>query len=215
MNFKNLANYVPLGIALMFVAFLLYGTYRRTEEFTTMRGDFPPFVEMQRNIRAVMDKYYTYDLSKFSSITQQALYEVAGRQLNGMGGSFKDGFNFVEEGILKSNFIPILTDPSRMSKVQSENPEGAALINEYKAFLPSGFTLNMDSLPIDTHMAILHAGRDFLSSKIRSFKQGDKFPVEQMILASLALDGFTRVFKNALIGGYFALTLQTSGAKPK
>jgi len=207
MQFKNLINYLPLGIAVLFVGFLLYGTYRRTEEFTTMRGDFPPFVEVQRNVRSIFDQYYDYDLSKFSAISQTDVYEMAKKTF----GAPANSFNFFEYSQTQVRALLQLTmDPTKI-----ESAEGQAMFKEFKSFLPSGFTPNLDSSPIDTHMALLHAAREWLSSKIRGYKQGGQFPIEQMILASLALDAFTRVFKNAVIGGYFAMALRASSPKPK
>jgi hypothetical protein len=207
LSWKNLANYVPLAIGILFVGFLLYGTYRRTEEFTTMRGDFPPFLEVQRNVRSIFDQYYDYDLSKFSAVSQVDVYNMAKKMLAGNTANY---FEMTQSQI--HAFIVQITDPSKLQNVSSET---RTMLNDFKTFLPAGFTLNLDTLPIDTHMALLHAGRDWLSSKIRAYKQGDKFPIEQMILSSLALDAFTRVFKNAVIGGYFAMALQASNPKPK
>ena len=170
-----------------------------------MRGDFPPFVEVQRNVRSIFDQYYDYDLSKFSSISQVDVYGMAKKMFQGSSVNFFELSQTQVHGL-----ISLTMDPTKIG-----SSEGRAMMKEFKTFLPLGFSLNLETLPIDTHMALLHAGREWLTSKIRAYKQGGPFPIEQMILASLALDAFTRVFKNAVIAGFFTMALQSSSPKPK
>ena len=61
-------GYVALGVALLFVGFLLHGTYRRSEEFTTMKGRYPTLDDIQKTVRAIMDQYYDYNISEFNKI---------------------------------------------------------------------------------------------------------------------------------------------------
>ena len=56
MKLSDLVYYVPLGIALLFVGSLLYGTYRRTEEFTNMKGNYPALEDIKKAVRAMWQK---------------------------------------------------------------------------------------------------------------------------------------------------------------
>jgi len=194
------AAYVALGIALLFTGALLYGTYRRTEEFTTMRGSFPPFVEIQRTVRGMFDQYYDYDMSEFSKIEQTDVFNAGKKIIDSMSE------NNVHISQLPIKFL--IEDPAKLENASK-------LIKEFKPFMPKGFVPNIESMPIDTHMAVLHGARGWLTHTIRKYKKGDPFPIEQLILASLALDVFTLTFKNAVIGEYYTVALARSHPKPK
>ena len=67
-------EYVILGLAVLFVATLLYGTWRRQEQFTTLQGNYPPWSVIQQQVRAIFDKYYDYDLSAFANIEETDIF---------------------------------------------------------------------------------------------------------------------------------------------
>ena len=81
-NLDIMIEYVVLGLAVLFVGALLYGTWRRREEFTTMKGNYPPWIEIQRQVSAIFDQYYTYDLSEFAKIGEKDVYAAGKEELN-------------------------------------------------------------------------------------------------------------------------------------
>lgn len=199
-------GYVALGVALLFMGFLLYGTHRRTEEFTTMKGNFPPFMEIQRTVRGIFDEYYDYSLSEFSKIEQVDVFNQAKKNIDSMT---QNSF-FVSQIPIKF----IIEDPDKLEQTVKDE-RTMKLIKEFKTFMPPGFSPNLETVPIDTHMAVLHAARRWLTSKIRTYKAGEFLPIEQLLLGSLALDALTQGFKNAVTGLYIAIALQLVNPKPK
>jgi hypothetical protein len=194
------AGVIALGLALLFVGALIYGTYRRTEAFTTIRGNFPPFVEIQRTVRGMFDQYYDYDMSEFSKIEQTDV--------------FNEGKTLIETMAPDIPVKFLIQDPAKLDQVVNDD-RALKLIKELKTFMPKGFVPNLESMPVDTYMAVLHAARDWLSNKIQTYKKDDVFPIDQLILGSLALDAFTLSFKNAVIREYYAVAFTKSHPKPK
>jgi hypothetical protein len=168
-------EYVILGVAVLFVGMLLYGTWRRNEEFTNIRGNYPPWSVIQQQVRAFFDKYYEYDLSEFAKISET------------------DIFPAVKERIEKM--------PDMNYKFILANPEMYSREPLYKQFLPKGFVADMANAPVTTCMGVYESVRKWAASSIKTYdpKKPPKQPIDGMIKFHYIIELASVVFKNEVI----------------
>jgi len=212
MKYAKYMGYIFLGIALLFVCFLLYGTWRRTEAFTTMRGNYPNWDTMKATVKALLEKYYTYDAQKFDSITQTQIYTIGVV-------SIQRTLNMSSEAdVIKLNqtYLDFIFKGIKTAQVDQEKIRQHVLTS-INAMSP-GFAPNLTTSPIDTHMAVLHGLRNWLTGVINNPASEPilkNVPITQLIDGSLALDAVSLLVRNALLGAYFTIAVEKSLAKPK
>ena len=218
MKLSDLVYYVPLGIALLFVGSLLYGTYRRTEEFTTMRGNYPALEDIKKAVRAIMDQYYDYDISEFSKIEDIGEIIKAG------------GFKPETYGDLMAPHESYMTARIGLAFVSGNNPNDVYLqqkgvkefYSSFKPFAMPGYSFtNIDSF--EALIASLHLYRKWLTDKIKKYKNDGKpniemnrhAPIEEMLAISLKLDTVSLYIKNCMIQGFLKLAIEKTKPKAK
>jgi hypothetical protein len=201
-------EYVVLGVAVLFVGALLYGTWRRQEQFTNMKGNYPPWSLIQQQVRAIFDKYYTYDLSAFASIGENDVF-----------GSGKAALNKAIQNQPAGDFagIPIMLFIQDPSKLQSTNKELAVYVQQFQKFLPPGFVPDMVNAPITTQMGVLEASRKYVGSLITKYdnKKPGPFPIVGLISRFYMIEILTVTFKNAIIMGTIEFAFQKIKPVPK
>jgi hypothetical protein len=211
-------GYVALGVALLFVGFLLYGTHRRTEEFTTMRGSYPTTEDIKKTVRAIMDQYYDYNISEFNKIDDiNEILKTAG---------FK-GDTFGDLGMPQSSQM---TARVALAFVIGKTPNDAAyqtkqakeFYSSFKPFATSGYSYtSIDS--VEALIESLHMYRKWLTAKIKNYKNDGKpniemdrhAPIEEMLDISLKLDVVSLYLKNTLTRGFLKLAMEKTSPKPK
>ena len=183
--------YVVLGVAVLFVGAILYGTWRRHETFTTMKGNYPPWSEIQRQVSAIFDKYYTYDLSEFAKITETDVYGVAKKMV---------------ETVSNNYGIPL--DPTNVPKV---------LLSNLKKFLPPGFVFDMVNAPVTSVTGFLEGLKKYISSLIKSHdpKKAGSESIFQLVQLFYKIESMSGLFKNAVIVAYMDVAMQRIKPVPK
>lgn len=175
--------YVVLGVAVLFVGAILYGTWRRHEAFTTMKGNYPPWSEIQRQVGAIFDKYYTYDLSEFAKIKETDVYGVA-------------------KTIVEPNGYDVPLDPT---------PEYLKrIVSDVKKFLPSGFVFDMVNAPITSVTGFLEGRKKYLGSLIQSHnpKKAGGNSIFELVDTFYKIEAISGLFKNAVISAYMNVARQ-------
>ena len=205
-------EYVVLGIAVLFVGALLYGTWRRQEHFTTIKGNYPPWIEIQRQVSAIFDKYYEYDLSAFSKIGETAVFGAGKKALN----AALQNPQAVDFGQIP--IMMIISDPSKLESTNNDNQKQmAAYIRQFQKFLPVGFVADMVNSPITTHMGVFEASRKYIGSLIKEYnpKKPGPVPIIGLISGFYAIEVISVAFKNAVILEYISIAFQEVKPKPK
>jgi len=183
-------EYVILGVALLFAGMLLYGTWRRQEEFTTIRGNYPPWSLIQQQVRAFFDKYYDYDLSEFAKISET------------------DIFPAVKDRIEKM--------PGMDYKFLLANPEQFSREPVFKAFLPKGFVADMVNAPVTTCMGVYESFRKWVASSIKSYDpKKPKYPIDNLMKLNYTTELSSVVFKNEVILQFIDEAMKRVTPKPK
>jgi hypothetical protein len=208
-------GYAALGVALLFVGFLLYGTHRRTEEFTTMRGNYPTIDDIKKTVRAIMDQYYDYNISEFNKI------EVNGELLN--AGGFKD--EVWRTLAPDSSQITARAALGFVSGKQSndsmyQTKQAKEFYSSFKPFATPGYT-TVDST--EAKIEQMHMYRKWLTDKIKNYKNDGKpniemdrhAPIEEMLDISLKLDVASLYLKNTVTRGFLKLAMEKTSPKPK
>ena len=211
-NLDIMIEYVVLGLAVLFVGALLYGTWRRREEFTTMKGNYPPWIEIQRQVSAIFDQYYTYDLSEFAKIGEKDVY-AAGREELNRALRNPQAANFGE--IPAMMFIQ---DPSKLEATNNDQQKQlAAYVRQFQKHLPVGFIPDLVNAPITTHMGVLQGARKYMGSLIKSYdpKKPGPFPIIGLITGFYMLEILSVTFKNAVILAYIAIAFRNINPVPK
>lgn len=177
--------YVVLGVAVLFVGAILYGTWRRHETFTTMKGNYPPWSEIQRQVSAIFDKYYTYDLSEFAKITETEVFGIAKKAVEPLSNNYG---------------IPL--------NVETIHPDILASI---KKFLPSGFVFDMVNAPVTAVTGILEGLKKYFGSLIKSHnpKKADRNSILENIELFYKIEAMSGLFKNAVIVAYMNVAIKT------
>jgi sarcosine oxidase delta subunit len=207
MKLSDLVYYVPLGIALLFVGSLLYGTYRRTEEFTNMKGNYPAAEDIKKSVRAIMDQYYTYDISEFNKIKD--LDEIANA-----GGWSRDVISGIGKGIPELAFSiagSVWATRNNDNRTASEK----AFYDSFKPFANKMYVYE-NSSHIDNFIESLHVYRKWLTDKIKQYKNDGKpnieagrhAPIDEMLAISLKLDAISIYIKNCLTQGYIKAAME-------
>lgn len=205
-------QYVVLGVAVLFVGALLYGTWRRQEHFTTMKGNYPPWSLIQQQVRAILDKYYTYDLSAFADIVENDVF-AAGKSALNKALQNPQAVDFAE--------IPILLfiqDPSKLESTNNEHQKQlASYVRQFQKFLPPGFVPDMVNAPITTHMGVFEASRKYVGSLIKEYdnKKPGPAPIVGLIAGFYLIEVLSVTFKNAVIMGTIALAFEKVKPVPK
>jgi hypothetical protein len=178
-------EYVVLGVAVLFVGAILYGTWRRHETFTTMKGNYPPWSEIQRQVSAIFDKYYTYDLSEFAKIKETDVYGVAKKMV---------------ETVSNNYGIPL--DPGSLPKETLSN---------VKKFLPPGFVFDTVNAPVTAVTGILEGGKKYFGSLIKSHdpKKAGSNSIFELVELFYKIEAMSGLFKNAVIVAYMDVARQT------
>ena len=169
-------EYVILGVAVLFVGMLLYGTWRRQEEFTNIRGNYPPWSLIQQQVRAFFDKYYDYDLSEFAKISETDIFPAVKERI---------------EKMPDSDYKFLLANPAQFSQEPL-----------YKQFLPKGFVADMVNAPITTTMGLYESFRKLVASLIKSYdpkKPDPRFPIDASMKYHYKSELASVVFKNEII----------------
>ena len=167
-------EYVILGVAVLFVGMLLYGTWRRQEEFTNIRGNYPPWSLIQQQVRAFFDKYYDYDLSEFAKISETDIFPAVKDRIEKMPDS---GYKF------------LLANPEQFSREPL-----------YKQFLPKGFVADMVNAPITTTMGVYESFRKLVASLIKSYDpKKPEYPIDYITKMYYKSELASVVFKNEII----------------
>jgi len=211
-NLDIMIEYVVLGVALLFVGALLYGTWRRQEAFTTIKGNYPPWIEIQRQVGAIFDKYYTYDLSEFAKIGEKDVYAAGKAALN----SALQNPQAVDFGEIP--IVMFIQDPSKLESTNNQEQKQLAMyVRQFQKHLPVGFVPDLINAPITTHMGVLSAARKYVGSLIKSYdnKKPGPFPIMGLIAGFYALEVLTVAFKNAVIGEHILITFQKTNPVPK
>jgi len=201
------AAYVALGIALLFVGALLYGTYRRTEEFTTMQGNYPAGEDIKKTVRAIMDQYYNYDISEFVKI--ENLNDIL------KAGSFRsDTLSEISRGVPAIAYSVASTDFT--------NKKDSAFLQSFRPFVSRGYSPSRNH-EFDGTIESLHTYRRWLTDKIKRYTNDGKSnieehrhaPIEEMLNISLKLDAAALYIKNCMVAGYLNLAIEKTHPKPK
>jgi hypothetical protein len=197
-------EYVILGIAVLFMATLLYGTWRRQEQFTTIQGNYPPWILIQKQVSDIFDKYYEYDLSAFASIGEVDVFD-AGKKAIGAPG-LTDG--------IEANLKFVIEDPSKL-ETNPNGKEAAVFIRQFQKFLPAGFVPDLVNAPVTTHMGVLEAARKYTGSLVKGYdpKKPGPVPIIALISAYYMIEVVSVTFKNAIILEYIKVAFET--VKPK
>ena len=177
--------YVVLGVAVLFVGAILYGTWRRHEAFTTMKGNYPPWSEIQRQVGAIFDKYYTYDLSEFAKIKETDVFGPAKKAVETLSNNY---------GI-----------PLDVERIPSE------MLTNIKKFLPSGFVFDTVNAPITSVTGILEGGKKYFGSLIKSHnpKKAGRNSIFELIQIFYKIEAISGLFKNAVIVAYMDVAIKT------
>jgi hypothetical protein len=189
-------EYVVLGVAVLFMGAILYGTWRRHETFTTMKGNYPPWSEIQRQVSAIFDEYYTYDLSEFAKIKETNVFAFPKKTLNDAVNSYGHSLPSM-----------LISDPSRIYKDNES----------WKKFLPTGFVGDMVNAPVTTQMGVLEAVKKSIASAIKTHNPKKARPGEIFNLLSgfYQIEAVSLVFKNAVILAYMETAMQSIKPVPK
>ena len=215
MKLSDLVYYAPLGIALLFVGSLLYGTYRRTEEFTTMRGNYPAMEDIKKAVRAIMDQYYTYDISEFSKIDLGEIVKA--------GGWSQETFFGLVVGIPGKAFEIAYTVWETYNG-DNRTPVQKAFDDSFKPFANKGYMPKRgDGREVDNLIESFHIYRKWLTDKIKKYKNDGKpniemnrhAPIEEMLEISLKLDTVSLYMKNCLTQGYLKVAIEKTKPKAK
>jgi hypothetical protein len=210
-------GYVALGVALLFVGFLLYGTHRRTEEFTTMRGSYPTIEDIKKTVRAIMDQYYDYNISEFNKIEDiEEILKSADFKRETFGDLAMPGSSQMTARIalaFVSGSSP--NDPYLKTKEVNE------FYSSFKPFATPGYSANINS--VEGIIESLHLYRKWLTDKIKNYKNDGKpniemnrhAPIEEMLDISLKLDVVSLYLKNTLARGFLKLAMEKTSPKPK
>lgn len=196
-------GYVVLGVAVLFVGALLYGTWRRQEAFTTMKGNYPPWVEIQKQVRAIFDKYYEYDLSVFAKIKETDVFATAKKTLDNV---LSGGFGNVQVALC-------IQDPTKLGPQTKDE-----FARKFQTFLPSGFVVDMVNSPITTQMGVLEGARKYLLTLVKSYNPknpGTTIPVASLVSDTYVMEMLSVNFKNAIIRDFIAVAFQEVNPKPK
>jgi len=199
-------EYIILGVAVLFVGMLLYGTWRRQEEFTTIRGNYPPWLLIQKQVSDIFDKYYEYDLAEFAKIGETDVFE-AGKKAIGIPG--------ITDGI-EANLKVVIDDPTKL-EVRPDGKQAAAFIRQFQKFLPTGFVADMVNAPVTTLMGVLSAARKYVGSLIKGYdpKKPGPFPILGLITTNYAVEVLSVTFKNAVILQYMKVVYERTNPKLK
>ena len=199
-------EYVILGVALLFVGMLLYGTWRRQEEFTTIRGNYPPWILIQKQVSDIFDKYYEYDLAEFAKIGETDVFEAGKKAI---------GIPTVTDNI-EAQLKVVIDDPTKL-EASPGGKEAAAFIRKFQKFLPVGFVADMVNAPVTTLMGVLSAARKYAGSLIKGYdpKKPGPFPILGLIASNYAVEVLSVTFKNAIILEYINVAFQKVNPKLK
>lgn len=182
-------EYIILGLAVLFVVTLLYGTWRRQEQFTTIQGNYPPWSVIQQQVRAIFDKYYDYDLSAFASIEETDIFPAVKERVEKLPMIY---------GLLVSNFKP--------------NSE----MNEVKAFFPKGFVVDVVNSPITTYIGVGEAARKWVASLIKAYNpKKPTTAIDNLIQLHYATELSSVSFKNEVIIEFIGEAMKRVKPKPK
>lgn len=209
-------GYVALGVALLFVGFLLYGTHRRTEEFTTMRGSYPTIEDIKKTVRAIMDQYYDYNISEFNKI--EDLGEIF-KASHAKGETFGD-LAMPVSSQMTARIALAFVSGSSPNDHYLKTKEVKEFYSSFKPFATPAYTSNnwFEEL-VESH----HLYRKWLTDKIKNYKNDGKpniemnrhAPIEEMLDISLKLDIFSLYLKNTLARGFLKLAMEKTSPKPK
>jgi hypothetical protein len=183
-------EYVVLGIALLFVGAILHGTWRRHATFTTMKGNYPPWSEIQRQVSAIFDKYYTYDLSEFAKIKETDVFTFPKKKLEEALNSYGGSVGFRNE----------ITDPSKVDKN-----------SQLRKFLPAGFVPDMVNAPVASQIGVLEAVKNGIASAIKTHnpKKARSDEIFNLLAGLYGIETASVVFKNTVILAYMDIAMQT------
>jgi hypothetical protein len=211
-------GYVALGVALLFVGFLLYGTHRRTEEFTTMRGSYPTIEDIKKTVRAIMDQYYDYDISEFNKIDDiNEIFKATDAKRETFGDlAIPDSSQMTARVALAFVIDKTPNDVAYQTKQAKE------FYSSFKPFATPGYSYTSFNW-IEELIASLHLYRKWLTDKIKNYKNDGKpniemgrhAPIEEMLDISLKLDVVSLYIKNTLTRGFLKLAMEKTSPKPK
>lgn len=212
------AGYVALGVALLFVGFLLYGTHRRTEEFTTMKGSYPTIEDIKKTVRAIMDQYYDYNISEFNKIEDLGeIFKAAGSKWETFGDlAMPDSSQMTARVALAFVIDKSQDDPAYQTKQAKE------FYSTFKPFATPGYSYTgIDSF--ESFIESMHMYRKWLTDKIKNYKNDGKpniemnrhAPIEELLDISLKLDTVSLYLKNTLTRGFLKLAMEKTSPKPK
>jgi len=199
-------EYVILGVAVLFVGMLLYGTWRRQEEFTTIRGNYPPWILIQKQMSDIFDKYYEYDLSEFAKIGETDVFDAGKKAI---------GIPAITDSIDRELKV-VIDDPAKL-EVRPDGKQAAAFIRQFQKFLPVGFVADLVNAPVTTHMGVLSAARKYVGSLIKGYdpKKPGPFPILGLIATNYAVEVLSVTFKNAVILQYMKVAYERTNPKLK
>jgi hypothetical protein len=206
-------GYVALGVALLFVGFLLYGTHRRTEEFTTMKGSYPTIEDIQKTVRAIMDQYYDYNISEFNKIkgTEDILKA---------GGFRQETYGNLAIPEIAQQTARLASAYVRGKSLNEQTKQANDFYASFKPFATIGYA-STDST--EALIEQLHMYRKWLTNKIKNYKNDGKpniemdrhAPIEEMLDISLKLDVASLYLKNTLTRGFLKMAMEQTSPKPK
>jgi len=182
-------EYVILGVAVLFAVVLLYGTWRRQEQFTNIQGNYPPWTLIQQQVRAIFDKYYEYDLSAFANIEEPDIFPAVKDRIEKMPENYK---------FLLVNIERYSQDPN------------------IKVFLPKGFVGDMVNSPITTCMGVFEAFRKWNAYSIKEYTpKKPKYSADNLMKLHYAVALGSVSFKNEIILEFIDVAMKRVNPKPK
>ena len=204
-------GYVALGVALLFVGFLLHGTYRRSEEFTTMKGSYPTLDDIQKTVRAIMDQYYDYNISEFNKIKDIEEILKSGGFRQEIYGDLAMPQSAQQTARIASAYV-------NGKSLNEQTKQAKDFYGSFRPFATAGYTGSSEALIEELHMY-----RKWLTDKIKNYKNDGKpniemdrhAPIEEMLDISLKLDVVSLYLKNTLTRGYLKLAMEKTSPKPK
>ena len=132
-------GYLLIGLSVLILLGVLYGHTER-EKFTNMKGSFPSWIELVKQVRKILDKHFEYDAAKFAEMVEQQA----------------DLFDFKD---FKES--PSLTSMPEATKECTQNIK--------KKYLPKDYVFNIDT-PYDNQMAFAYATQRELLDKLKDPK---------------------------------------------
>lgn len=183
-------GYLLIGLSVLILLGVLYGHTER-EKFTNMKGSFPSWIELVKQVRKILDKHFEYDAAKFAEMVEQQadLFD------------FKD---FKENSFLLS--IPEFT-LEKSKRVEEEVPDFK------KKYLPKDYVFNIDT-PYDNQMAFAYATQRFSIAKLKDPKLSDERVIVGSYIQYYAADALAAKMKAVMINNILMKFVQETHPKP-